>query len=82
MYNISKIENKMQANGVYLLNPLLCMNQTYLESVLKKPYNKAKIYITRQYGIPTKILFVFSSSSDASNFIKKYNGQYFESDFN
>ena len=50
MYNISNIENKMEANGVYLLNPLLCMNQTYLESVLKKPYNKAKIYITRQYG--------------------------------
>ena len=72
----------MQANGVYLLNPLLCMNKKYFENVLKKPYNKAKIFITKQYGIPTKILFIFSSPSDASNFIKKYNTQYFESDFN
>ena len=50
----------MQANGVYLLNPLLCMNKKYFENVLKKPYNKAKIFITKQYGIPTKILFIFS----------------------
>ena len=72
----------MQANGVYLLNPLLCMNKKYFENVLKKPYNKAKIFITKQYGIPTKILFIFSFPSDASSFIKKYNAQYFESDFN
>ena len=57
----------MQANGVYLLNPLLCMNKKYFENVLKKPYNKAKIFITKQYGIPTKILFIFSSPSDASS---------------
>ena len=39
----------MQANGGYLLNPLLCMNKKNFENVLKTPYNKAKIFITKQY---------------------------------
>ena len=41
------IKNTMLANGVYLLNPLLCMNKKYFENVHRIKINIINILSSR-----------------------------------
>ena len=49
----------MQANGVYLLNPLLCMNKKYFENVLKNLITKQKFSLLNNMEFQQKFYSFF-----------------------